>query len=236
MPDFWDDDDVAIRPTFQALRSLCVHDGDFQPRLPTLDEDNPFAPYMDPIKGLPFDGSHEGSAYFFAAASAADSAATTKRFKKDKPPPKFKYRKRPVGPAQQLESEMWAARLRFYGEWQLDVIPACADGLPMQFGYHLFRYIDHKEQAPVHRQAAGHKAHRVPGCGQSFFVDFGLFDRRLRTSVGRMTARIASSRHMTGSTATLLSSTSIHILVGSSCVSRKIPRSRKCPRTSKYSA
>ena len=61
---------------------------------------------MDPIEGLPFDGLHEGSAYFVAAALAADSAATTKPVKKDKPPPKSKYRKRPVGPAQQLESEM----------------------------------------------------------------------------------------------------------------------------------
>ena len=50
-------------------------------------KDNPFAPYMDPIEGLPFDGSHEGSAYFVAAALAADSAATTKQVKKDKPSP-----------------------------------------------------------------------------------------------------------------------------------------------------
>ena len=42
---------------------------------------------MDPIEGLPFDGLHEGSAYFIATAAVAESAAATKPAKKDKPPP-----------------------------------------------------------------------------------------------------------------------------------------------------
>ena len=34
----------------------------------------------------------------------------------------------PVTSAQQMESEFWAARLGFCGEWQLDVLPGCAPG------------------------------------------------------------------------------------------------------------
>ena len=87
MPDIWVDNDDDVRPTIQALRSLCVQGGDFQPCLPTLDEINPFAPYMDPIEGLPFDDLHEGSAYFVATAAAAEPATSTTPVKKDKPPP-----------------------------------------------------------------------------------------------------------------------------------------------------
>ena len=64
-------------------------------------------------------------------------------------------------PAKQLESELWAARLGFCGEWQLDVLPACATGLPNQFDYHPFRFIDHKEQARIRKRAVGRKAERV---------------------------------------------------------------------------
>jgi len=171
------DSDYDLQPTLVALRSFTVSrtplvdeldglgrkDSPFHPLLPSLSEEIPFLPYMDPIDGIPFDPSNEGMAYF-----SLSRTETNTQDDEPKLPRKSKYCKRPVGPAQQLESKLWAARLGFCGEWQLDVIPACADGLPTQFNYHSFWYIDHKEQARVRRQAAGRVAERVAGCGQSF--------------------------------------------------------------------
>ena len=177
------DSDSDIQPTLAALRSLTASrsplvdelDGlqrpgsQFHPLLPPLSEDGPFSPYMDPVDGVPFDPSNDGTAYFSIYRTETPGGDDEPKL-----PRKSKYRMRPVGPAQQLESELWAARLGFCGEWQLDVIPACADGLPTQFDYHPFRYIDHKEQARVRRQAAGRVAERVEGCGQCFYLDFGF--------------------------------------------------------------
>ena len=57
----------------------------------------------------------------------------------------------PVHPAQHLESELWAAQIGHCGEWQLDVLPGHAEGLPPKLEYHLFRFLDYKEQATVRR-------------------------------------------------------------------------------------
>ena len=81
MPDLRDDNDTTVRPTIQALRSICTQG------------DNP----LDNV--LPFDGSHVDPEYFVAAATVSESATNPKRAKKDKPPPKSKYCKRPVVPA-----------------------------------------------------------------------------------------------------------------------------------------
>ena len=57
-----------------------------------------------------------------------------------------------------MESELWAACLGFCGEQQLDVIPSGATGLPNQFEYHPFCFIDQKEQAQIRRKATGQHA------------------------------------------------------------------------------
>ena len=52
--------------------------------------------------------------------------------------------KHPTTKSRQLEAEIWAARLGFCGEWQLDTITANADGLPPKFRPHPLRFIDTK--------------------------------------------------------------------------------------------
>ena len=110
------------------LGGLGHTDSPFHPLLLYLSEEVPFLLYMDPIDGFPFDPSNEGTAYFTLSRTE-----TSAQDNKPKLPRKSKYRMRPVGPAQQLETKLWAACLGFCGKWQLDVIPACADGLPTQF-------------------------------------------------------------------------------------------------------
>ena len=59
----------------------------------------------------------------------------------EKTPGRTRLRHCLVHLAQQLESELWAARLGFCGEeWQLDVIPGCAEGTPNQSDYHPSRF------------------------------------------------------------------------------------------------
>jgi hypothetical protein len=90
---------------------------------------------------------------------------------------------RPVDATRQLESELWAARLGHCGEWQLDVIPTAAEGLPPTFEYHPFRFVDHCEQARIRKQAATKTASRFQHCGARFYVDFGF----LRASTSNYT-------------------------------------------------
>ncbi|KAL7538057.1 LOW QUALITY PROTEIN: hypothetical protein ACHAXR_008252 [Thalassiosira sp. AJA248-18] len=90
------------------------------------------------------------------------------------PPPRSAFRKHPTNPARHLESELWAARLGHCGEWQLDVLPGCATGIPNQFDYHPFRFIDHREQARIRRQAKGRLPDKVRSIGQRFYMDFGF--------------------------------------------------------------
>ena len=104
-----------------------------------------------------------------------------------KPLRRTQARLKPVSPKQQLQSELWAARLGFCGEWQLDVIPGCATGLPNQFDYHPFRFIDHKERARIRRQAAGRTAERLDEIGARFYMDFGFF-RASNSDFSRPTA------------------------------------------------
>ena len=93
---------------------------------------------------------------------------------KSAPPQRYRICRRPVQPAQQLESELWEARLSFCSEWQLDAIPGCADGIPNQFDYHPFRFLDHKEQARIRKQAAARSAQNVSGTGELFYVNFSF--------------------------------------------------------------
>ena len=82
--------------------------------------------------------------------------------------------RRPTTQRQQLEAELWAARLGYCGEWQLDAITKAADGVPDVLAPHPFRFSDVKEQANVRRQPASSSAPRLNHKGQRFFMDFGF--------------------------------------------------------------
>lgn len=159
------DDDSSVNPMIDAVQSLHISRVQMNsPPLPTLSEEKPFEPILDFLSEVPFD---EESPMNSASVYAVKNASTP-------PPKKTPYRRRPVEPAKQLESELWAARLGFCGSWQLDVIPACAKGLPNHFDYHPLRFIDHKEQARIRRQAAHRTVERVKGRGQRFYIDYGF--------------------------------------------------------------
>ena len=78
---------------------------------------------------------------------------------------------KPTSKSKQLEAELWAARLGFCGEWQLDAITKVADGLPTNLHPHPFRFIDHKEQASIRKQPASNSAERADRAGARFFCD-----------------------------------------------------------------
>ncbi len=80
----------------------------------------------------------------------------------------------PVTPRQQVESELWAARLGQCSEDQLDVITSAVEGLPKKFHYHPFRYIDYKEDARVQKQPRNKTAVRLAEAGRGFFMDFAF--------------------------------------------------------------
>ena len=89
-------------------------------------------------------------------------------------PRRSKASRKPVSKADLLESELWAARLGFCGEGQLDALPGKVEGIPTQFQHHPFRFIDFKEQARIRKQAAGREAQRLDGTGDRFYMDFGF--------------------------------------------------------------
>jgi hypothetical protein len=60
----------------------------------------------------------------------------------------------PTSKSKQVESEVWLLRLGSPRVHQLDVLPGNVTGLPQVFEYHLFRFIDFKEQAQIQKQAA----------------------------------------------------------------------------------
>ena len=92
----------------------------------------------------------------------------------DDPPRRSRPSRKPVSRADLLESELWAARLGFCGESQLDALPGNVEGIPTQFQHHPFRFIDFKEQARIRKQAAGRKAQKLDGIGDRFYMDFGF--------------------------------------------------------------
>ena len=83
-------------------------------------------------------------------------------------------RYRPTTKSKQLESELWLLRLGLPGVYQLDHLPGNATGLPTEFDYHPFRFIDFKEQATIRKQAVQRSAHRFPTCKRRFYMDFGF--------------------------------------------------------------
>ena len=54
-----------------------------------------------------------------------------------------------VGCVHQVEEELWASRLVFFGEWQLDAITKAADDIPNVLASQPFRFIDSKEQVAI---------------------------------------------------------------------------------------
>ena len=94
-------------------------------------------------------------------------------------PSKYK----PTTKSKQLESELWLLRLGSPGVYQLDHLPGNATGLPSEFDYHPFRFIDFKEQAMIRRRAVQRSALRVAERRRRFYMDFGF----LRASSPDMT-------------------------------------------------
>ena len=58
--------------------------------------------------------------------------------------------------------------------YQLNHLPGNATGLPTEFDYHLFRFIDFKEQAMICKQAVQRSAIRTLERKQCFYMDFGF--------------------------------------------------------------
>ena len=80
----------------------------------------------------------------------------------------------PVSKAAHTEAELWMVRLGSPGEDQLDMLPGNATGIPSEFHYHPFRFIDFKEQAQIRKQAAQHTAVRTGEVGRRYYMDFGF--------------------------------------------------------------
>jgi hypothetical protein len=61
---------------------------------------------------------------------------------------------RPVTLTEHLGSELWVARLGFFGWWQLAVLSGKVNGVPLTFKSHPFRYIDPKEATATNKRPA----------------------------------------------------------------------------------
>jgi hypothetical protein len=72
------------------------------------------------------------------------------------------------------ESELWMQRLGCPGEDQLDLLPGNVSGIPRNFQYHPFRFIDWKEEARIQKQAALRSAERTTEIKWHFYLDFGF--------------------------------------------------------------
>ena len=83
-------------------------------------------------------------------------------------------RYQPVSKRKQLESELWLLRLGSPGVSQLDTLPSNTTGLPAEFDYHPFRFIDFKAQAQIRKQAAQRSAVRTSECKRRYYMDFGF--------------------------------------------------------------
>jgi hypothetical protein len=65
-------------------------------------------------------------------------------------------------------------RLGSPGEDQLDMQPGNVTGIPSEFHYHPFRFIDFKEQARIQKQAAQRTAVCTGDAGRRYYMDFGF--------------------------------------------------------------
>ena len=81
---------------------------------------------------------------------------------------------RPTNHSKQIEAELWAARLGFPAEWQLDVITEAADGLPAKFAQHPFSKHLEKADAGIAKKPVGTTPTPVKERGQRFYAYFGF--------------------------------------------------------------
>jgi hypothetical protein len=94
----------------------------------------------------------------------------------------------PATKSKQLESEHWILCLGSPGVYQLDHLPGNATGLPTEFDYHPFQFIDFKEQARICKQAVQRSTILTPECKHHFYMDFGF----LRASTSDLTPQTRS--------------------------------------------
>ena len=80
----------------------------------------------------------------------------------------------PTLTSKQVGSEVWLLRLGFPGVHQLDVLSGTVTGIPSVSEYHPFRFIDFKEQARTHKQAAQRLALCTTERKQRFYMDYGF--------------------------------------------------------------
>ena len=102
------------------------------------------------------------------------TAHSVKHVVTDSPHPAPSKLPKPTTRAKQLEAELWAARLSFPAEWQLDVITGAADGLPAKFAQHPFSQNMDKADAGISKQPIGHTPTQVTKRGERFYLDFGF--------------------------------------------------------------
>ncbi len=80
----------------------------------------------------------------------------------------------PTTKAKQVESEVWLLCLGSPGVHQLDLLPGHVIIIPLDFRYHPFHYINHKEQASLKKQPAQRSAVCTSECKRHFYMDFGF--------------------------------------------------------------
>ena len=101
----------------------------------------------------------------------------------------------PASKAKQVESEVRLLRLGSPGVHQLDMLTGRVTGIPSDFKYHPFHYIDHKEQASIKKGPAQRSAVHTSECKHHFYMDFGFM--RASTSdharPNKSTDRVVSS-------------------------------------------
>jgi hypothetical protein len=83
-----------------------------------------------------------------------------------------RHKCKPADPVEILLSELWATRLGHCEEWQLEALPAHANGLPPKFNLHPLHFVDHKIQARLHKQPANKTASKSGRPSQQYFCDF----------------------------------------------------------------
>ena len=80
----------------------------------------------------------------------------------------------PVFSTDSLLAELWAACLGHCEEWQLQIIPQHATGLPTEFCAHPMRFINHKVQARIQKRRSRKTANKATKRRQRFYVNFGF--------------------------------------------------------------
>ncbi|EJK57104.1 hypothetical protein THAOC_22890, partial [Thalassiosira oceanica] len=93
--------------------------------------------------------------------TGATATSEEETSKPSPPPARTPARRAPVTLAQQLESEQWALRMGSPGVDAMQELAKHATGLPNQFNFHPFSYVDHKVQAYIRKQAAGRTAEKA---------------------------------------------------------------------------